>query len=79
MFANPKQFSTINFISIPANLEELQNEEGRERESFKDQIEDLKAKCQEKQEIINRTRCVSQTFTLTKQTKSFYVTNLCEF
>jgi len=38
-----------------SNLEELQNEERREKENYKDQIEDLKAKCQEKQEIVNRS------------------------
>jgi len=43
---------------VLANLEELQNEERREKENYKDQIEDLKAKCQEKQEIVNRSRFV---------------------
>ncbi|XP_068762170.1 cilia- and flagella-associated protein 184-like [Montipora capricornis] len=43
------------YLKYMSNLEELQNEERRETESFKDQIEDLKAKCQEKQEIVNKT------------------------
>ncbi|KAK2571769.1 Coiled-coil domain-containing protein 96 [Acropora cervicornis] len=43
------------YLKYMSNLEELQNEERRERESFKDQIEDLKAKCQEKQEIVDKT------------------------
>ena len=50
---------TILF-SLAANLEELQNEERRETDNFKDQIEDLKAKCQEKQEIVNKVRYVSK-------------------
>ena len=45
-------------LVLLANLEELQNEERREKEDYKDQIEDLKAKCQEKQEIVNISRCV---------------------
>lgn len=53
-------YRMINGCLFPssANLEELQNEERREKENYKDQIEDLKAKCQEKQEIVNRSRCV---------------------
>ena len=43
-------------LVLLANLEELQNEERREKENYKDQIEDLKAKCQEKQEIVNISR-----------------------
>ena len=48
----------IDFFHTLANLEELQNEEGREKESYEEQIEDLKAKCKEKQEIVNRSRYV---------------------
>ena len=47
-----------DFFHTLANLEELQNEEGREKESYEEQIEDLKAKCKEKQEIVNRSRYV---------------------
>ncbi|XP_020613200.1 coiled-coil domain-containing protein 96-like [Orbicella faveolata] len=43
------------YLKYMSNLEELQNEERREKENYKDQIEDLKAKCQEKQEIVNRS------------------------
>ena len=64
----------LKFICIPANLEELQNEERRERENFKDQIEDLKAKCQEKQEIVNQARYSSNGFTPTLRV-SFYLLN----
>ena len=41
---------------LSANLEELQNEEKRERESFKQQIEELKERCQEKQESVDHLR-----------------------
>ena len=41
-----------------ANLEELQDEERRETKNYEDQIEDLKAKCQERQEIVNQARYV---------------------
>ncbi|KAM7426029.1 Coiled-coil domain-containing protein 96 [Porites harrisoni] len=43
------------YLKYMSNLEELQNEEGREKESYEEQIEDLKAKCKEKQEIVNRS------------------------
>ena len=54
----PSRANELTYFVSLANLEELQNEERREKENYKDQIEDLKAKCQEKQEIVNRSRCV---------------------
>lgn len=51
------------YLKYMSNLEELQNEDRRERDNFKDQIEDLKEKCQEKQEIVNK---VSDEFMLFK-------------
>ena len=54
----PSRANELTYFVWLANLEELQNEERREKENYKDQIEDLKAKCQEKQEIVNRSRCV---------------------
>ena len=43
-------------ISPAANLEDLQNEEKRELENYKIQIEELKEKCVEKQEAVNEAR-----------------------
>lgn len=53
-------FDGNNLITFffSANLEELQNEERRETKNYEDQIEDLKAKCQERQEIVNQARYV---------------------
>lgn len=39
-----------------ANLEELQNEERREKENFKIQIEDLKSKCYGKEQTVEDSR-----------------------
>ncbi|EDO40032.1 predicted protein, partial [Nematostella vectensis] len=43
------------YLKYMSNLEELQNEEKREQESFKSQIEDLKTRCQEKQEAVEKS------------------------
>lgn len=53
-------FDGNNLITLffSANLEELQDEERRETKNYEDQIEDLKAKCQERQEIVNQARYV---------------------
>ncbi|RMX54659.1 hypothetical protein pdam_00009337 [Pocillopora damicornis] len=42
------------YLKYMSNLEELQDEERRETKNYEDQIEDLKAKCQERQEIVNQ-------------------------
>ncbi|KAK3705171.1 hypothetical protein QZH41_013975, partial [Actinostola sp. cb2023] len=40
------------YLKYMSNLEELQNEEKRERENYKIQIEDLKSKCHEKEQTV---------------------------
>jgi hypothetical protein len=45
-----------SFLSVSANLDDLRRQDTEEREYFKGQIEELKEKCQDKQERVNDER-----------------------
>ena len=51
------QWCDVNLFFISkANLEELQGEQAREQESYKEQIEELKERCFEKQNKVTEAR-----------------------